>query len=130
MLVHRITSRGLASALAVATSVLVPLAGVSAQDLHPGRETAIDWAREGSIVDWHAQEDDRLFIMDRAGRWYLATLSGMCPQLNSASTIGFVPGLSGRFDRFSSVLSQGVSCRVESLVRAPRPAAKGMKGQP
>lgn len=98
-----------------------------AQPPASGREAAIDFAAEGAISDWLAESDGRLYVMDRTGRWYLAMLDAPCPQLSSSPTIAFEPSQSGRFDRFSAIISAGVRCRVASLVTARRPAAKGGK---
>lgn len=89
------------------------------------REAAINFAAEGAIVDWYADNDREIYMMDRGGRWYRATFEGPCPQLGSSHTVGFEPGLSGRFDRFSQVVAPYFRCQVRSVLRASRPAAKG-----
>jgi hypothetical protein len=91
------------------------------------RDVAIDFAAEGSIADWHSENDRQLYIMDRTGSWYLATFDVPCPQLDSSAAIAFEPGQSGRFDRFSTVISAGVRCRVSALVHSERPRAKSGK---
>jgi hypothetical protein len=113
------------SKLAIAAALLAGPAAASAKPADDGRETAIDFAAEGAILDWHAEDADSVYIMDRAGRWYLATVHGPCVRLDSAPNIAFEPSLSGRFDRFSRVVTPEVRCQVASVVRASRPAAKG-----
>jgi hypothetical protein len=111
--------------LVVAATVAANFGIASAQEPATSREVAIDYADAGSITDWHAENDRQLYIRDRTGRWHLATLGVSFPQLASSRTIGFEPGLGGRFERFSTVAGPVLRCRVESLVRASRPEAKG-----
>jgi len=82
----------------------------------------------GGIADWHAVDDKHLFVMDRSGRWYLASFDTACYRLAVSNRITFRPDLSGRFDRMGSVLTGYGSCPVDSFVRSDPPAAKGLKG--
>jgi hypothetical protein len=108
----------------VGTAVAAPQSG-----RFDGKETAIDYAARGGIRDWHADDEQSIYLMDRTGRWYRATFSHRCLNLPSNQAIAFETDALGRFDRFSTIGTADMRCQVESIVRSPRPAAKGGKGQ-
>ena len=91
-------------------------------------ETAIVFANSGGIVDWYANDETKLYVMDRTGRWYQARFQAPCWKLDVGNSLLFDTGISGRFDSFSSVVTPYGACRVDSLTRSQRPAAKGLKG--
>jgi hypothetical protein len=94
-----------------------------------GQNAVIDHAKWGGIQDWYSNNDRSIYLMDRAGRWYLATLGGPCPGLRFNNAIAFETDPTGNFDTFSSIRTRYASCHVDRLVRAPRPAAKGGDGK-
>jgi hypothetical protein len=94
----------------------------------PGAETSIEWANVGGIADWQASDDRSMYLMDRTGRWYLARFQGICYRLPRENAVAFDTGVTGRFDRFSSVRTQFGSCPVASVVRVDRPAVVGLRG--
>ena len=59
----------------------------------------------------------------RVGRrdWYRAKLIGQCPGLPNALRIGFDTHGSSTLDNTSSLLVDGESCRIHSLVRVAEP---------
>lgn len=90
-----------------------------------GQPATIPFAANGGIRDWHAANDRQLYIRDRAGRWYLATLSAPCHGLTFNNAVAFETDELGQFDTWSRVVTRDHRCGVESLVRSPAPAAKG-----
>ncbi|HEY0028553.1 MAG TPA: DUF6491 family protein [Allosphingosinicella sp.] len=90
-----------------------------------GKPTQISFASRGGIQDWHADSDRSIYIMDRMGRWYYATLSAPCPGLRFQNQLGFDTGPLGEFDTWGSVLTRDQRCHVETLVTSPAPQAKG-----
>jgi len=94
-----------------------------------GQDAVIDFAGAGGIRDWHAENDSSIYLMDRAGHWYLALLSGPCWGLRFNRAVAFETDVSGRFDTFSTVRTRNHRCHVDRIVRSPRPAAKGGRGR-
>lgn len=90
-------------------------------------ETVIPFASNGGIIDWHAVDNQSLFVQDRGSRWYFVRLGAHCPALRFNQTVVFDTGASGQFDRFSSVVTRDARCPVESIVPSGRPRAKGGK---
>lgn len=98
-------------------------APASAQDGRAyGKPAAIEF---GGVQDWHAEDNDSVYVRDRAGRWYLATLTAPCPALRFQHMIAFETDPTGRFDRWSAIRTRDQTCAIESLVASPPPAAKG-----
>lgn len=93
-----------------------------------GQDAVINFAAGDGIRDWYASNDRSIYIMDRTGRWYYATLSGPCQGLRFNQGVAFETDPTGRFDTFSAIRTRFHRCHVDKLVRAPRPAAKGGKG--
>jgi hypothetical protein len=112
---------GAAAALLLAASP----AAVPAQRI--GTQTAIDFAGGGGIRDWHAEDEQSIYIMDRMGRWYHATFSHRCARLPNSGTVHFETDALGRFDHFSQVHTSWGTCQVDRIVRSHAPAAKGGK---
>jgi hypothetical protein len=113
----------LGAATAVAAIGAAPAAADQAAGL--GERASINFVHQGGIADWHAEDERTLYIRDRTGRWYLATLSARCPRLVWANGIRFDAGADGRFDDWDSIQTDMVRCGVETLVRSEAPAAKG-----
>ena len=82
------------------------------------------------IADFQAPDDRRLFVMDRGGRWYLATFAAPCFHLPVQNNIAFRASGTGLFDAGGSILTQYGSCPLASLVRSDRPVEAGRKGVP
>jgi hypothetical protein len=107
-------------------ALTVPLAATPPSSAKVG-ETAINYAGEGGIRDWYAKDTVSIYLMDRTMRWYKATFSAPCKDLLLDPTIAFDAGVDGRLERSDFVHVRDVSCRIASLVRSERPAAKGGK---
>lgn len=90
-----------------------------------GKPARINFASMGGIRDWHADSDRSLYIMDRTGRWYYATLAGPCPSLRFESQIAFETGALGELDHWGVIRTRDLRCHIASLVTSPRPEAKG-----
>ena len=113
-------------------SILIGLAALTVQAVatSPVRpEAAIEFASSGGIADWHERDETSLYLMDRPGRWYLATFEGRCWNLPLQNTLQFETDPTGRFDAFGAVITQHGRCQLKSLVRTERPLAKGLKGR-
>lgn len=111
------------AALVLAGAMTVPAASSPAQD------ATIPFANSGAIVDWQADSEKAIYLLDRSDRWYLATFRGTCYRLPVQTTIAFDTGVSDRFDRFSAVVTEDGRCAVDTLVRVDRPAVVGLKGK-
>jgi hypothetical protein len=110
---------------AAAAALAATPAASAASEREYGQRAAINSANFDGISDWHADDDNHLYVRDRTGRWYLATLSGPCPWLAGEPSIGFETGPMGRFDEWSAIRVGSIRCHVRSLVTSPAPAAKG-----
>lgn len=111
-----------------ALGLALAMAGCAAGPARPG-EASIPYAGSGDIADHYAANDSQLYLMDRTGRWYLATMAAPCYRLSLQNTIGFRTSATGLFDATSSIVTADGVCSIASLVRTDRPAAKGGKGR-
>ena len=93
-----------------------------------GGETIIPFAANGGIVDWHATNNQSIYLRDRAGHWYYVTLAAPCPNLPFNPNISFSTDASGNFDRFSTIITPNYRCSVQSIVRSETPVGKGGRG--
>ena len=121
------TIKQLASTMLAATAMLSATAAVAGPGRNApvyGKPASISYANAGGIADWHAEDDSSLYIRDRTGRWYYATLGGRCPSLRLSHTIGFETDPMGRFDTWGAVRTRDALCHVRTLVTSPPPAAK------
>lgn len=105
-----------AAALAACAQQPAPMA--------PG-DSAIDFAAGGGIRDWHAADAQGIYVRDSANRWYYARFTAPCPGVLSDPRIEFDTDVVGRFDRFSRVITQTMTCAVDSLQPTVAPDAKG-----
>ena len=87
-------------------------------------EAQILFANQGGIQDWRAHDDEGLYVRDRNGQWYYASLFSTCFGLSTANGIGFVTTPGGGFDRFSAIMVEGNKCPVVSLLKSDPPKAK------
>lgn len=90
-------------------------------------EASIAFANKGGVRDWQASGDDKIFIQDSGGKWYLATLASSSPDLAYATAIGFETKGVDRLDRFGSIVVAGTRYPLASLVESgpPPPKKKG-----
>lgn len=109
----------------IAFVMLVAATAVQAQEPTAKPEQAeIPFAGMGGIEDWREDGNRALYIEGRNRQWYHAELFGPCTGLNFANSIGFVIEPMDTFDRFSAVVVDGQVCRLKSLVKSEKPAAK------
>lgn len=95
----------------------------------PAPPTRIPFANSGGIADWYARDEAGIFLLDQKGDWHYARFMSDCPRLPSLTDIAFDVGATGDFDAFSTVIADGMRCKVDSLVAAPAPAEVGLKGK-
>jgi Family of unknown function (DUF6491) len=112
--------------LAVCLAPLASLAQSPAPEKPAAREeVSIPFAQFGGIDDWRADGTKALYIKGRGSNdWYYAKLFSTCQGLNFANTIGFRNEAAGDFDRFSTILVDGQSCPLTSLVKSEKPPPK------
>ena len=102
----------------------VPALAASSAPAVKSDDAVIHFANLGGINDWRADGDSTLYIQGRSrSDWYKATLMGPCTGLPFAQTVGFVSEPTGSFDKFSSIVVQGQTCQVQSLVKVAGPPA-------
>jgi hypothetical protein len=94
-----------------------------------GEEVRIPAARFGGIRNFHAVDDDVVYIQDRKRNWYRAELAGHCWNLRSAMAIGIDTRGSGSFDRFSAIVVGHDRCPLVSLVASDKPPRRRARRQ-
>lgn len=90
-------------------------------------EAAIPFVNHGGVRDWQTVGDDKLYIQDSQGKWYLATLATSSPDLSFATTIGFETRGADRLDKFGAVVVAGTRYPLSSLVASSPPPPKPKK---
>jgi len=87
----------------------------------PDKDVAIAFVNRGGVRDWRAAGDDKLYIQDAHGKWYLATLATSSPDLPFATAIGFETRGADRLDKFGSIVISGTNYPLASLVESGPP---------
>ena len=92
-------------------------------------ETKIPFVQYRGIRDWQAQSDRVLYAQGSDYQWYQVSLFGPCLDLEFANGVKFIPSDgAGDFDRFSSIATEGKTCKVASVKKvAPPTRVKGAK---
>lgn len=71
-----------------------------------------------------AARDDAVYIQDERKNWYYVTLTGQCPELRWARSIG-IKNLGGkRLDRYAELVVDGSYCPIDSLKRSAAPTVR------
>jgi len=96
-----------------------PLAAKQAAPRPP--ETSIPFVAHHGILDWKVADRTTLYIQSRDHKWYRATVFSSCRNLSFATKIGFDTGHYDAFDRTSSIIVEGQSCPIESVVASGPP---------
>jgi hypothetical protein len=90
-------------------------------------EAFIPFVNRGGVRDWQVSGDDKIYIQDSSGKWYLATLASGSPDLPYATAIGFETKGIDRLDRFGAVVVAGTRYPLKSLVESAPPPPKPRK---
>jgi hypothetical protein len=90
-------------------------------------DAAIAFVNRGGVRDWQAVGDDKLYIQDSQGKWYLATLAMPSPDLSFATAIGFETRGADRLDKFGTIVVAGTRYPLSSLVASAPPPPKAKK---
>lgn len=90
-------------------------------------EAAIPFVNHGGVRDWQAAGDDKVYVQDSQGKWYLATLAMPSPDLPFATAIGFETKGIDRLDKYGAVVIAGSRYPLASLVASGPPPAKPKK---
>lgn len=92
-----------------------------------GVDASIAFANAGGIQDWHPDGTKALFVQDRHGLWYHATLMTPCFDIVSTEDVAFITRGPDDLDKFSSVQVRGQRCQFDSFVTSAAPPAKTPK---
>jgi hypothetical protein len=117
------------STLLAALAAVFTMTAQSTPAPAPTAEAAIPFANDGGIRDWQADGEDTLYIQDRSGAWYRATMFARCHNLRFSTALGFETRGMNIFDRFSSVVVDGRRCALSSLVKSGPPPVKPKRGK-
>jgi hypothetical protein len=85
------------------------------------REVRIPFVQFGAIRNFRNVGDDVVYFQGRRRMWYRATLNGPCINLPRALRIGLDTRYGDTLDNTSSLIVEGESCRIVSLVRGDPP---------
>lgn len=96
-----------------------------------GPEASIPFANHGGIYDYHAENDQGMWIQASNRQWYYATFFAPCTGIRFAQAIRFRPGPTGSLDRWSEVFSRDSGrCALTSLRSSePPPGYTGRKAK-
>ena len=84
---------------------------------------AIPFADLGNIRDWHADNNEELFVQTMNKDWYRITLWAPCNELPFAIGIAFVTDSLGSLDKYSSILVGGERCYFRTFEKSDPPPA-------
>ena len=90
-------------------------------------EASIPFVNRGGVRDWQVSGDDKIYIQDSRGKWFLATLATPSPDLPYATAIGFETKGVDRLDRFGAVVVGGTRYPLKSLVESTPPPSRPRK---
>jgi hypothetical protein len=104
----------------LALGAIAPASGPAAPP-PADREVRIPFVQFGALRNFRPVGDDVVYLQDRHRIWYRAQLNGLCLHLQSALRIGLDTRYSSTLDNSSSLIVEGESCRIVSLVQADPP---------
>ncbi len=108
--------------IAVLSAVLAGCAGgADYASARIGPQASIPFADHGNIRDFHAVNDDTVFLQARNRQWYRADLIGPCFGLPYANGIGIDARPTGTLDRFGTIIVEGERCKIGSLTPTESP---------
>ncbi len=121
-------------AFATAAMALALAGGVGANAQAPagapataGAEVSIPFVNRGGVRDWQAVGDNKVYIQDSQGKWYLVTLATSSPDLPFATAIGFETKGLDQLDKFGTIVVSGTRYPLSSLVASEPPPPKPKK---
>lgn len=101
---------------------------VKAEATAKAGDAAIPFVNHGGVRDWQVADDDKIYIQDSRGKWYLATLAISSPDLPYANAIGFETKGVDRLDRTGAIVVAGTRYPLNSLVESSAPPPKKKPG--
>lgn len=107
-------------AVAAVSAILAGCAG-GTDYASMGPQASIPFADTGNIRDFHAVNDDTVYLQARNRQWYRADLFGPCLGLPYALGIGVDARPTGTLDRFGTIVVEGQRCKIASLTPADSP---------
>ena len=114
-------------------ALLIPIAALAASSAAVAFEAApqpasaqaeearIPFVSFRTIRTFHPVGDDIVYLQDRNGDWYRATLTVTCINLGHAIRIGVDTRFGNMLDNTSSFIVDGERCPIHSLVRSEPP---------
>lgn len=108
-------------AVAVLSALVAGCAGSADYATPIGPQASIPFVEHGNIRDFHAVNDDTVFLQARNRQWYRADLIGPCFGLPYANGIGIDARPMGTLDRFGTIIVDGERCKIGSLTPAESP---------
>lgn len=93
----------------------------SSGDAATALQARIPFVGHGNIRDFHAVNDDTVFLQARNRQWYRADLIGPCFGLPYVSVIGVDARPIGTLDRFGTIIVDGERCKIGSLTPSESP---------
>jgi hypothetical protein len=110
--------------IAFFAAALMALATPALAQTKDGKEVSIPFANFGGIDDWRADGRQALYIKGRRNNdWYYAKLLSSCQGLPFAEAVGFKGNPPSTFDKFSTIIVDGQSCPLVSLIKSEKPPA-------
>ncbi|HEX8526183.1 DUF6491 family protein [Allosphingosinicella sp.] len=102
------------------------LAAPAAAKPQPGTEpeARISFFNLSHFREFHAVDQDTIYVRIRPRQWYRVTTLGPCPGLPWAHAIGVDTRGTSSFDRFSTLIVNGDRCGVSSVVRSDPPPSR------
>ena len=88
----------------VRVTVLLLVAVFGASSANARVAASIPFANHGGIYDWRANGTQGIWVQGADRQWYYGTFFGTCLGLNTAQRVGFVPEVTGEFNRWSSII--------------------------
>jgi hypothetical protein len=85
-------------------TVLVLVAVLGASSANARVDASIPFANHGGIYDWHPNGTKGIWVEGADRQWYYGTFFGTCLGINTALRVGFVPEVTGEFNRWSSII--------------------------
>jgi hypothetical protein len=97
---------------------------VQAEVVAKSAEASIPFVNHGGVRDWQVADDNKIYIQDSKGKWYLATLAISSPDLAFATAIGFETKGVDKLDKFGAVVVAGTRYPLNSLTESGPPPKK------